>query len=235
MKNKRNAIVLCSGGLDSVVTANYVKKKLDYSNLKILFFNYGQRTLKQEKIYSRKCSSNLKVEFIEIKLDELNKISTSLINSSKKVREIDRKELKDTKKESDKFYVPMRNTIFLVYALALAESILIKHKEASDIFVGFKNEGKEAYPDTTAKFVEEINKLQKITINKNIKIISPLIKMDKEDIIKLGSKLGVNFKDTFSCYSGTKNTNLHCGKCLACMLRKEGFYWSGLKDPTNYT
>jgi len=58
-----------------------------------------------------------------------------------------------------------------------------------------------------------------------------LIEKDKEDIIILGKELGIDFKDTFSCYVGKEK---HCGKCLACMLRKEGFYWSNIKDETEY-
>ena len=56
--------------------------------------------------------------------------------------------------------------------------------------------------------------------------------MDKEDIIKLGIELGVKFEETYSCYVGAGEK--HCGKCLACMLRKEGFYWAGVEDSTSY-
>lgn len=229
----KNAIVLCSGGLDSVVTSYYVKYRLKYGLLTILFFNYGQRTLKQERKYSKKCAEDLSGKFIEINLPELNKISTSLINSDKKANKISRKQLKNTEKEHSNWYVPLRNGIFLVYALALAESIFIKNRERNDIFIGFKNEGKEAYPDTTSEFIEVMNNLQKITINKDFKIIAPLIKKDKEDIILIGNKLKVNFRDTYSCYSGTKSGK-HCGYCLACRLRQEGFYWAEMQDPTPY-
>src|SRR4030043_73041 len=106
----KNAIVLCSGGLDSSVTAYFV-----------------------------------------------------------------RKELKDTKGESNKYYVPCRNIVFLVYALTLAESLQIKSKknrEIWDIFTGFKCEGREAYPDTTPEFVKEMNKLKNIATGIKGKIIS---------------------------------------------------------------
>ena len=106
----------------------------------------------------------------------------------------------------------------------MAESLYIKEKKIYNVFVGFKNEGKESYPDTTEDFVEEMNHLIKISTNFKGKIIVPLIKKDKEDIILLGKKLGIDFKDTHSCYVSNK----HCGKCLACMLRKEGFYWANI-------
>lgn len=228
----KNALILCSGGIDSVTTAYYVKKKLKYDKIIFLFFNYNQRTLNQERVSSKKCAKKVNAKFIEINLKELGNISTSLINKKIKTKKITRKELKDSSKESEKFYVPCRNTIFLVYALAIAESVFIKEKKIYDIFVGFKCEGKESYPDTTLKFVEEMNKLSKIGCSKQFKIKAPLIKKDKEDIINLGKKLGVRFEDTFSCYIGAGKK--HCGSCLACRLRQEGFYWANIKDPTEY-
>jgi len=231
---KKNAIILCSGGIDSVVTAYYIKKKLKYKRIIVLFFNYGQRTLNQEKKASENCASNIGAKFIEIKLKELGQISNSLINKKISAKKIKRIDLNNTKKEGEKFYVPCRNTVFLSYVLALAESIFIQEKIISDIFVGFKCEGREAYPDTTQKFVNEINNLSKISCIKNFKVIAPLIKKDKEDIISLGNKLEIDFKKTYSCYIGTKNKNKHCGTCLACRLRQEGFYWSNITDPTKY-
>ncbi len=228
----KNAIILCSGGLDSVTAAHYIKKKLNYKNIIILFFNYNQRTLKKEREKARKTAKKLKAEFREIKLEELAKISSSLINKKTKARKIKRKELKDTKEEARKYYVPCRNIIFLTYALALAESLQIKNKNKNiyDIFTGFKCEGKEAYPDTTPEFLKEINKLKSIATNIKGKISAPLIKLDKDEIVLLGKKLKVNFKDTHSCYV----SNQHCGTCLSCRLRQEAFYWANLKDPTYY-
>ena len=227
----KKAIVLCSGGIDSVTTAYYTKKVLKYKDITLLFFNYGQKSLKQERKFSKKCSKKLKTKFKEIELGWLNKISTSLINKEGRVKKITKKDLKNTKKESEKFYVPCRNLIFLSYALALAESEYIKSKKESDIFVGFKCEGKEAYPDTTQKFVNQINNISRSICLKKFKIKAPLIKKDKEDIILLGKKLGIDFKNTFTCYIGKTK---HCGECLACKLRQAGFYWANIKDPTKY-
>lgn len=227
----KNAIILCSGGLDSVVTSYYVKRKLGYDKIKILFFDYGQRNLKSEMRYSKKCALDINAEFIKIKLPCLKEISHSLINSNKKSKKLNRKDLKDTKKESEKYYVPFRNGVFLVYSLAFAESLFLKERNKSDIFVGFKCEGKESYSDTTKEFINGVNKLSKIGTEGKFKIVAPLIDKDKEDIILLGSELGVDFKKTFSCYI---NSIFHCGRCLACMLRKEGFYWANVKDKTRY-
>jgi len=226
----KNAIVLCSGGLDSVVTAHYVKS-LGYCNIKVLFFDYGQKNIKGELKCSKICSDLIGADFVKIRLKELGEISDSLINKGGKFKMLSRKDLKDTSKESEKWYVPCRNLIFLSYALALADSELMK-KTKYDVFVGFKNEGKESYPDTTDEFVKQVNLIGEKSCSGKINVLAPLIKKDKEDIIKLGEKIGVDFRDTFSCY--TSIDDLHCGSCLACMLRKEGFYWANVKDETKY-
>ena len=233
MAKNKNALILCSGGLDSVVTAHYVKKKLSYNDLIILFFNYGQKSLNAERKCSKKCSRDLGGKFVEVKLNWLGKISTSLINKKGKVKKLKKKDLKNTKKEGEKFYVPCRNSVFLIYALALAESLFIKSKKKKvyDIFVGFKCEGNESYPDTTKKFLDEINKLGEIGCSGNFKIKAPLIEKDKEDIVQLGKKLDVDFRKTFSCYIGKEK---HCGVCLACQLRRAGFYWASVGDVTYY-
>ncbi len=227
----KNAIVLCSGGLDSVITANYVKKKLKQDSMTVLFFNYSQRSLKEERKCAWICAKELKAEFVELALPELGNISTSLINKPGKVQKLQRKYLRDTSKEGDKWYVPCRNVVFLSYALALAESLYVEKKFESEIFVGFKNEGIENFPDTSKEFVEEFNDMSKVACKKRFRIIAPLIKKDKEDIVQLGKKLKVNFTKTFSCYVGKGK---HCGVCLACRLRQEGFYWANVSDPTAY-
>jgi len=233
MKKEKIAIMLCSGGLDSVVTAFYVKNRLKYKKIIVLFFNYGQKAIKQERKYSSLCAKHIKAKFMEIELDWLGKISYSLINKNGKLKKLKRKELKDTNKESQKFYVPCRNMIFATYALGLADSIYQKEQKDSDIFFGFKCEGKESYPDTTEEFIRAINNLCSISCVGKFKIYAPLIKKDKEDIICLGKKLKIDFRDTLSCYVPIKNH--HCGHCLSCMLRKEGFYWANEKDPTVYS
>ena len=109
-----------------------------------------------------------------------------------------------------------------------------ENKKIYDLFTGFKCEGREAYPDTTPKFVKQMNKLKDVSTGVKGKIIAPLIKKDKDEIIRLGEKLGVSFRDTFSCYVGGNTMIEHCGYCLSCRLRQEAFYWMNLRDPTKY-
>jgi len=223
----KNAIILCSGGLDSVTTSYFVKRKLGYDKLKILFFDYGQRNFANELAASKKCALDLGAEFFNFDVRYLGGISKSMLNSKGSAEEIKLEDLKDSKEESGKWYVPCRNLIFLSNALAFAESL----KEESDIFVGFKCEGSEGFPDATKEFVDSLNKVSAISTNGKFVIKAPLISKDKEDIVLLAEDLGVNFEETWSCYVGGE---VQCGTCLACRLRQEGFYWANVKDPSSY-
>jgi 7-cyano-7-deazaguanine synthase len=214
----KSSIVLCSGGIDSVTTANYVKKKLKQNPI-ILFFNYQQPALKQERKSSKLCAKSLKSKFIELTLPCMGYSNNNFSRVSS---------LKNTKNISNKFYIPARNLIFLSHAISLAEKLKIKN-----IYTGFKHEGREFYPDTTKEFLDSLNKVANISTKVKPKATAPFINMDKEDIINLAIKLNINLKNTFSCYLPIKNK--HCGKCLACKLRKAGFYWANQKDTTQYS
>jgi len=239
-KTQKNAIILCSGGIDSVTTAYYVKNKLKYNNLVLIFIDYNQKSLKNELYCVRQTSKKLKAKLIIIKLPWLGSFSTSLINKSgtKTTSESDLSSPKKLKETDKIWWVPCRNTAFIISALAYAESQYLNKKIKYNIFVGFKNEGQANFKDQTPEFLRSINNLQKYATQPgNFKIKAPLIKLDKEDIIKLGNKLRINYKHTFSCYTSKKqksNLPVHCGKCIACQSRKKGFYWSNIKDPSLY-
>lgn len=218
--------VLCSGGLDSVVTSYWVRRKFSSTKITLIFINYGQNSVLSERISSKRCAKSINASFVEIKLPIFKK--SRLINGKKQNKII--KGIANTSKEGEQWYVPARNTLFISHALSFIESYS-KSKE-NNLFLGFKSEGNEPYLDTTLNYVSEWNKLAKQAINKKVKISAPFIKMDKEDIILLALKLKVPLKKTFSCYQSGTN---HCGICLACKLRKAGFYWAGIKDPTSYT
>tara|TARA_Y100000034_G_scaffold129270_1_gene185410 strand:- start:963 stop:1643 length:681 start_codon:yes stop_codon:yes gene_type:complete len=222
----KNAIILCSGGLDSVVAAYYVKDK--YKKLKFLFFDYGQKALENEEKCCREISKRLNAEFVKVELPWLHEISTSMINREG-FKETTEKDL-ETDKGIENWYVPCRNSIFLINGLAFAESEFLKNKEKYDIVIGFENEGEAHFKDTTEGFVKKINELSTET-TEGYEILAPLIKKDKTEVIKLGKELKVPFELTYSCYIGGEG---HCGKCLNCMLRKKGFYWAGVEDVSSY-
>lgn len=239
----QNAIILLSGGLDSATTAYYVKSKVKPKNIVSIFFDYGQRTTKEEEYCSRIISKNIGAKFKKINLKWLGEISTALLNNPKKnLPKIIDKDLTNIKKEKNaviNYWVPCRNSIFLLAALAHAESEFISKKQKYDIYIGLKCEGQIPMKDTTQDFVNQINKLSKFaTHDGNYKVLAPLIKEDKDDIVLLGSKLRVPYQFTYSCFAGTKkfvkDIPVHCGTCASCVLRKKAFYWANVKDPSIY-
>lgn len=226
---RKQTILLASGGLDSSVLAFYLKKRLR-KRIKMIFFDYGQKALKEEMFCVKNLAEKLKSELKIIDLRWLGKISTSLINKGK-----------NSKEEIIKWYVPFRNSLFLVSALSIAESEFIKKGTESYIFIGIKYEGQLRFKDTSKEFLIEINKLAEFSQKGRFKIMAPFINKDKEEIIELGKELGVSSEETYSCYLGGgftkvngKKIPVHCGKCAGCKARKKGFRFSNIKDISLY-
>ena len=236
------AILLISGGLDSIVLAYYLKKIKKIKNLKLVFFNYGQKALKEELFCVKKAADALKSELNVINIEWLGKISTSLIN--KKTRKNERKIIEKIplKEELISWYVPCRNAIFLLVGLAMAESEFIARKKRYDVYIGIKYEGEIQFKDTTQEFLEQMNKTAKFCTQKgNLRFIAPFLKHEKEDLIMLAKKLKVNLEYTYSCYIDggfrnfkNKKVPVHCGTCPGCKARKKGFTFSGVDDSSFY-
>ena len=249
----KSGIILASGGLDSGVTAYYAKKKLGYDKLLFLFFDYGQRALKEEEYCSRELAKNLGADFKKIELKWLGGISTALLNKDGEMPDVNEDELGNIekgKKDVLNYWVPCRNSVFLIAALAHAEALFLSGKEKPDVFIGLKCEGRIPMKDTTPEFVKAMNKLaEEATNDGGYKVIAPLIDYDKDEIVKLGCELGVPFELTYSCYAGNKGHQrppyepcattkkkipVHCGVCENCVQRKKGFYWAGVEDVSTY-
>ncbi len=246
----KSAIILVSGGLDSVTTAYYVKKKLGYDRLLFLFFDYNQRTLKQEEYCSRETAKLLKADFKKIDLKWLGDISTAMLNNNEKMPRVDEKEMGNVdkcNKEILNYWVPCRNAVFLINSIAHAEADVLNKKDKPEMFIGLKCEGRIPMKDTTPRFVSAVNKLaEEATHDGDYKVIAPLIDKDKDEIVKIGKELNVPFELTYSCYKGTsdalinpvqprlKNVPIHCGTCENCQQRKKGFYWAGIEDTSLY-
>jgi 7-cyano-7-deazaguanine synthase len=132
-------------------------------------------------------------------------------------------------------YVPARNTVFLSYALALAEV-----KGACDIFIGVNALDYSGYPDCRPEFIEAFERLANLATkaaveSENVlRIHSPLAQMSKADIVRRGAELGVDFALTHSCYDPDEGSR-SCGRCDACQLRTKGFAEAGMKDPLPYS
>ena len=129
-------------------------------------------------------------------------------------------------------YVPARNTIFLAYALALAETI-----GSLDIFIGVNAVDYSGYPDCRPEYITAFNRMANLATRAGVEggrlhIHTPLISMSKIDIIKRGLQLGVDYSFTHSCYDPTPDSPAKpCSRCDACLLRKTAFETLGMTDP----
>jgi 7-cyano-7-deazaguanine synthase len=130
-------------------------------------------------------------------------------------------------------YVPARNTIFLSYALALAEV-----EQVQDIFIGVNAVDYSGYPDCRPEFIRAFEQMANLATKaavegRKIAIHAPLIAMSKAEIIQAGTSLEVDYAMTTSCYDPDASGRA-CGECDACRLRRAGFAQAGVPDPTRY-
>jgi len=209
---KSKAVILLSGGLDSTTTLYYAKQS-GYQCF-ALIFDYGQRHRREIKS-ALSVAKRAKVPFKIIKISFPWKGSSLL---DKKLNIPADRKLKGVPST----YVPARNTIFLSFALSYAETI-----GAKAIFIGANAIDFSGYPDCRPNFYRAFQKvIQTGTKAKKIKVLTPLIKMSKAQIIRLGLKLGAPLELTWSCYKGGAKP---CGVCDSCRLRQKGFESLGLR------
>ena len=224
LANNKKAVVLLSGGLDSV-TALAIAQQQQYECY-ALSFRYGQRHTAELVAAERIAQSAL------VKKHHIVDLDLSLFeNSALTNRRLDIPT--DSSSEIPITYVPARNTIFLSIAMGWAEVV-----EASSIFIGVNALDYSGYPDCRPEFIESFQSMCHLATKAGVEgsgvtIQAPLINMTKAQIIKEGVRLGVHYADTVSCYQATQQ-GLACGQCDSCKLRAQGFADAGLKDPTHY-
>ena len=207
-----------------------------------LSFDYGQRhstELEVSKNYISKLTKKLNIRAHKIAKIDLRQFGGSSLTEDHVPVEKNRINLEKSESESSNIprtYVPARNTIFLSFALAYAETI-----GANAIFIGANALDYSGYPDCRPEYFEAFKVLANLATasgvtnteaDKRLEIKTPLLHLSKADIIKLGNNLGVDYALTHSCYDPIDD--LACGECDSCILRKRGFLEAGLKDPTKY-
>ncbi|WP_285352741.1 7-cyano-7-deazaguanine synthase QueC [Pseudomonas sp. ME-P-057] len=223
MSDKR-AVILLSGGLDSATVV--AMAKADGFDCYTMSFDYGQRHRAELQAAERVASDMGVIEHKVIGLD-LNGIGGSaLTDSSIAVPETAGEGIPVT-------YVPARNTVFLSLALGWAEVL-----GARDIFIGVNAVDYSGYPDCRPEFVEAFERMANLATKAGVEgqgftIRAPLQMLSKADIVKAGTRLGVDYALTVSCYQADEQGRA-CGKCDSCRLRAEGFTAAGVTDPTRY-
>jgi 7-cyano-7-deazaguanine synthase len=230
LKKNKKAVVLLSGGLDSATTLAIAHS--EGFQLFALTFEYGQRHQREIEAAKKVANSLRATEHRIIDID-LAQFGGSAITDSVIEVPKDRTDLGNPD-QIPPTYVPVRNTIFLSYALAWAEVL-----GAFDIFIGVNTTDYSGYPDCRAEFITAFEKLANLATAAAIqdkgqyRIHTPIINMTKREIILAGTKLGVDYSLTHSCYDPDKQGR-SCGRCDACRLRLKGFAEAGLKDPIEY-
>jgi 7-cyano-7-deazaguanine synthase len=227
-KLKHPAVVLLSGGIDSSTTlALAMDRGFD---VVALSFNYGQRH-KYELEAARKVAESLMVKrHITYSID-LTVFGGSALTDKINVP---KNRAKDAIGHNIPItYVPARNTIFLSIGLALAEVL-----GAGSIFIGANAIDYSGYPDCRPEFIAAFEKMANLATRsgvegRHISVTAPLLIKSKAEIIKLGTKLGLDYALTFSCYDPVKD-GIACGECDSCLIRHRGFVQAGIPDPTKY-
>ncbi len=226
----RSGILLLSGGLDSA-TVGAIARDQGY-RLHALSFRYGQRHMVELDAAARIARHLGIVEHRVVDIDLGAFGGSALTDDSIAVPKG-----RDTDAMAGDIpatYVPARNTIFLSYALALAEVT-----GARDIFIGVNAVDFSGYPDCRPDYVGAFETMANLATRIGreepgaIRIRTPLIAMTKAEIIQAGNALGLDYGLTVSCYD-PDGEGRACGACDACILRREGFASAGLPDPTRY-
>ena len=221
---QKKAIILLSGGLDSI-TVLALAKQQGYSCY-ALSFDYGQRH-NAELIAAAQIAKDYQVndhKIIKLGLGSIG--GSALTDENIAVPNEPQLGIPIT-------YVPARNTIFLSFALGWAEVL-----DLTDIFIGVNAVDYSGYPDCRPEFITAFQKLANLAtkagVNGNFFTIhTPLISLSKAEIIKQGVSLGVDYRQTVSCYSADEQGQA-CGVCDSCRIRITGFSEANVKDPTQY-
>lgn len=229
---EKNAVVLLSGGLDSVTCLYWAKANFD--KVTAISFDYGQRH-NSELNFAKKIAQVTQTDHRVIAIDLAQLGGSALTDNRIDVPTDNPSNFNDNpnNQQIPITYVPARNTIFLSYALAVAEVT-----NATTIVIGVNAVDYSGYPDCRPEYIDAFSKMANLAtkagvMGNHLTIATPLLHLSKADIIKLGVSLGVDYSLTVSCYQADKDGRA-CGKCDSCYLRQQGFLQAEIDDPTIY-
>ena len=224
---QKKAVVLLSGGLDSTTTLAIAHRQ--GFELYILSFDYGQRHQREVE------AAGAVARHYGVRQQQTAKIDLRMFGGSALTSDVPvprGRAMEAMSQEIPITYVPARNTVFLSFALAYAEVI-----GADDIFLGINAIDYSGYPDCRPEYLAAYEQMANLATKaavqdgRHFHFHAPLLSMDKAEIIRTGTALGVPYELTWSCYEGGE---LACGTCDSCLLRLNGFARAGLQDPIGY-
>lgn len=218
------ALVVCSGGLDSVTLAYKVANQGSLASL--LSFNYGQCHLK-ELDFARQCADQLGVNHTIIDLSQVGEHLTSALTPTTKNNTLI-PEGHYAESSMQATVVPNRNAIMMTIAYGLAAS-----QQADTVAMAVHGGDHFIYADCRPDFINAFAAMQMLALEgvANISLYTPFLHQDKSDIVREGTKQNVPFAQTWSCYKGLAK---HCGRCGTCVERREAFHLANEIDPTFY-
>ncbi|WP_127714414.1 7-cyano-7-deazaguanine synthase QueC [Halobacteriovorax sp. HLS] len=223
-KSQELAVVLVSGGMDSLVTAAMAHE--NHENMAFLHLNYGQKTQDREL----KCFNEI-ADFYNVPLELRKVIDVSFLSqiggSSLTDSTIDVKNYQGDSDEIPDSYVPFRNTHIIAMAVSWCEVV-----GGKKIYIGAVYEDSSGYPDCRPSYYQAVNALIKEgTKDGDISVVTPVIHMKKEEIVLKAVELNAPLISSYSCYARDDKA---CGICDSCALRLRGFEKAGLADPIEY-
>lgn len=224
----KKAVILLSGGLDSA-TCVAIAKSQGFEPV-ALSFDYGQRH-NAELAAAQRVAQAFGVQDHRVLRLDLGSIGGSALTDTSIA--VPTEESREESSGIPVTYVPARNTVFLSFALGLAEVT-----QADDIFIGVNAVDYSGYPDCRPEFIRAFEQLANLATKAGVEghrmqIHTPLIALSKADIIRSGLRLGVDYGLTVSCYQADLEGRA-CGVCDSCRLRRKGFVDAGVADPTRY-
>lgn len=219
---KPRSLVVCSGGLDSVVSAVYVQKVLGHE-VELIHFNYGSRAEAPEMVAIRRVAEELGIPLHIKSLPNVWDIEDSNLLQSDGVIAGG-----EAGAEFAHEWVPARNLVMLAVATAYAEAKGFVH-----IVLGNNLEEAGAYPDNEPEFIAKFNDLLPFAVGdgKRVSVIMPVGNMMKHEIVKLGHDIGAPMHLTWSCY---RRGVYHCGKCGPCFMRRTAFQINNMEEVISY-
>jgi len=221
------AVVLVSGGMDSATALAMTIK--EGHRVIALTFDYGQRH-RRELDAAASIAKHFRVADHRIVGIDLSAIGGSAL-TDERIRVPEQRRIEEIGRGIPITYVPARNTIFLSYAIGLAEATAAK-----SIVIAANQVDYSGYPDCRPEFYKAFQEVARLGTKRGvegdvIEIRTPLIRMSKADIVRRGGELGVPWELTWSCYLGGVKA---CGVCDSCQLRLKGFREAGVQDPLPY-
>jgi 7-cyano-7-deazaguanine synthase len=224
-EHKKKALILHSGGLDSTTVLALAIR--DGFNPYTMTFRYGQRHIREMDAAREIAEKMNVVRRIVVDITPTLFEGSALTDNTPAPRN---RTVEEISAGIPVTYVPARNTVFLSYALAWAESL-----GSHDIFIGVNAVDYSGYPDCRPEFIEAFERLANLATKEGVEgrritIHAPLIGMTKAEIIRIGISLGVDYSLTHSCYDPSPE-GLACGMCDSCILREKGFAEAGTVDP----